>query len=82
MVRTQVQLSEDQLFRLKSLAARRGTSLAELVREGVDHVLTTADAQADDERRRRALAVAGRFRSGVSDLATEHDRYLAEAQDS
>ncbi len=31
------------------------------------------------ERRRRALAAAGRFRSGVADLSTEHDKYLDEA---
>lgn len=31
------------------------------------------------ERRRRALAAVGRFRSGVADLSTEHDKYLEEA---
>jgi predicted DNA-binding protein len=31
-----------------------------------------------EERRRRALAAAGRFRSGVSDLSSKHDRYLEE----
>ena len=31
------------------------------------------------ERRRRAIAAAGRFRSGVTDLSTEHDKYLDEA---
>ena len=28
--------------------------------------------------RQRALAVAGQFRSGRSDISAEHDRYLAE----
>jgi len=31
------------------------------------------------DRRRRAMAAAGQFRSGLVDLAIEHDRYLAEA---
>lgn len=31
------------------------------------------------ERRRRALAAAGRFRSGLTDLSTEHDKYLDDA---
>lgn len=31
------------------------------------------------ERRKRALAVVGRFRSDVTDLSTEHDKYLDEA---
>jgi Arc/MetJ-type ribon-helix-helix transcriptional regulator len=31
------------------------------------------------ERRRRALAAIGRFRSRVTDLSTEHDKYLDDA---
>ncbi len=31
-----------------------------------------------DEVRRRAIAAAGRFRSGASDLSLNHDRYLEE----
>jgi len=31
------------------------------------------------ERRRRAIATAGRFRSGIPDLSTEHDAHLEEA---
>lgn len=31
------------------------------------------------ERRRRAIAAAGRFRSGAPDLSAGHDRYLEEA---
>jgi Arc/MetJ-type ribon-helix-helix transcriptional regulator len=30
------------------------------------------------ELRRRAIAAAGRFRSGVADLSTAHDRYLED----
>jgi predicted DNA-binding protein len=30
------------------------------------------------ERRRRAIAAAGRFRSGVDDLSTAHDGYLED----
>ena len=32
-----------------------------------------------DERRRRALAAAGRFRSGISDISINHDKYLEDA---
>ena len=32
-----------------------------------------------DERRRRALAAAGRFRSGKSDTSINHDKYLEDA---
>jgi len=31
------------------------------------------------ERRRRAIAAAGRFRSGISDLSTNHDKHLEDS---
>jgi len=32
-----------------------------------------------EERRRRAIAAAGRFRSGISDISTNHDKHLASS---
>jgi predicted DNA-binding protein len=32
-----------------------------------------------EERRRRAIAAAGRFRSDISDLSSNHDKYLEES---
>ena len=41
--------------------------------------MLTFEAPRDrEELKRRALAVSGRFRSGLKDLSTEHDRYLEE----
>ena len=79
MIRTQIQLTEEQARRLKALAAERGTSVAELIRQGVDDLLRRAGGPDMEEIRRRAIAVAGRFRSGHSDISTNHDEYLAEA---
>jgi hypothetical protein len=78
MVRTQVQLTTEQLNKLKQLAAQRGVSIAELVREGVDVVLQSASTGID-EKRRRALAAVGRFHSGQKDISARHDDYLTEA---
>ena len=79
MVRTQIQLTERQAKRLKQLAAARGRSMADLIRESVDNLLAHPDALDRDAARQRALAAAGRFRSGAGDLATAHDRHLADA---
>ena len=79
MIRTQVQFTEQQFSLLKRLAAARGVSVAELVRNGVDLLLDAAKHAPETDRARRALAVAGRFRSGRHDVARRHDRYLAEA---
>lgn len=76
MIRTQIQLTESQAQALKVKAREQGVSMAELVRQAVD--LLTAD-QGRKERKRRALAVVGKYGSGRGDIAREHDRYLDEA---
>ena len=63
---------------LKAMAAARQTPVAELIRQGVDHLIRQAGGVDLAERRRRAAAAAGRFRSGRPDVAARHDEYLAE----
>lgn len=82
MVRTQIQLPEDQARRLKQLAAEQGRSMADLIREGIAGVLARTGRPDDEERRRRALAVVGAFRSKTGDVSEEHDEHLAEFYDS
>lgn len=79
MVRTQIQLTEQQARALKQLATAQDVSVAELIRQGVEHILTQRQVVSQEERRRRAILVSGRFRSDVHDLGSDHDRYLAEA---
>ena len=77
MVRTQIQLSEEQARALKALSARSGLSVAELIRRSIDSMLKSSDGR-EEERRRRAIAAVGIGRSGFSDISVEHDKYLAE----
>ena len=79
MVRTQIQLTEQQAGLIRQVAAARHISMAEAIRQGIDQFLQHAVALDRDERVRRALAVAGRFRSGHSDTSASHDEALAEA---
>jgi hypothetical protein len=75
----QVYLRQDQLNALRSLAKRRGVSLAELVRQGVDYLLAEVPAEEDP-----LWNIIGLADAGPSDLAEKHDEYLAEtiAQES
>jgi hypothetical protein len=82
MVQAQIELREEQLETLRSSAAALNVSISELVRRAVDALSPTPARSGADERRHRALAVAGRFSSGHSDIAENHDAYLAEAFDS
>lgn len=79
MVRTQIQLTEEQYGSLKRLAEMKKVPMAELIRQGVDEILKSSVAISDDERRQRALDVAGRFHSGRQDLSEKHDEHFAEA---
>jgi hypothetical protein len=75
MVRVQVQFSVQQLRSLREVAARRGVSIAEVVRQAVDR-----DLERDERRDRydRALSLIGHFtdRDQATDVAENHDRYL------
>ena len=82
MIRTQVQLKEQQLRRLRALAAERGLSISELVRNGVDHILSHAERGEHGDRAQRAISAVGRFRSGRADVARRHDDYLAAAYET
>jgi len=79
MYRTQIQLTRAQVTALKAVAARRGASMAAVVREVVDELVARGAASGEDRRRARALGAVGRFRSGRRDVSRRHDAYLAEA---
>jgi hypothetical protein len=79
MVRTQVQLTEQQIEELRELSVSTGRSVADLVRQGVDSLLQAKSTPRPANQVERALRVAGKFASGSTDVSTHHDRYLAEA---
>lgn len=74
MIRAQVQLTEEQLERLRRMSNETGKSISALVREAVD-TLPPSDLE---ERWRRAWSVVGKYSSGVPDIAVDHDKYLDE----
>lgn len=75
MIRTQIQLTEEQATELRRVAAERGVSVAALIREAVDRALGEGDPAG---RWERALAVVGTYGSGRTDVSSEHDRHLTE----
>lgn len=79
MIRTQIQLTPEQARRIKEIAEREDISIAEVIRRAVEHWLVTYGDIPTEERKRRALAVVGRFHSGSGDVASNHDHYVAEA---
>ena len=91
MIRTMVQLTEEQLKALKELAKARKTSVASLVRESVAQYVATASEEAENAKKRlQALAFIKyieehpeEFRDieGKTDVSANHDEYFVQASE-
>jgi|WetSurMetagenome_2_1015567.scaffolds.fasta_scaffold10847_4 hypothetical protein len=79
MVRTQIQLTEQESEALKREARRTGLSVAELIRQSVDRFLEQVNGPAQSPSRLDALKVIGMFHSDATDVSIRHDDYLVEA---
>ncbi len=79
MIRTQIQLTEEQSARLRQAARRSGVSTAEVIRRSIDRYLEQEAAQPAGATRLAMLQSVGRFHSGLSDVSERHDDYLDEA---
>lgn len=79
MIRTQIQLTDEQARDLKARASEKGISMAELIRQSLAATLHSSPQADKASRKKRAIDIAGRFRSGKSDLSAAHDRYAAES---
>lgn len=80
MIRTQIQLTQEQARRLRVRAQEQGESLAGIIRTFVQKGLEE-ETPNRDELYKRAAGLAGRFRDsrGARDLSGNHDRYLSGA---
>ena len=79
MVRTQIQLTETQVKTIKKVALEKGTSVAEVIRCAVENMVQSSPKVSTQERIRRAVEIAGKFRSGKRNVSRKHDEYLTEA---
>lgn len=79
MVRTQIQLSEEQLRYLKDEARAAGVSLAAFLRQVIDKQLEVRERHSARVKAIDALKALS-FSSGIPDLARKHDDYLNEGR--
>jgi hypothetical protein len=89
MIRTMVQLTEEQLKALKELAKARNTSVASLVRESVEQYVAIASAEAErEEKWHQALEFLDYINDhpeefqdieGKTDVSINHDEYFVQA---
>ena len=80
MVRTQIQLTEQQAKAVKAMARAHGISKAEVIRRAINVLLGSTIVVNESEKRARALKVVGRFRSGKRDVSENHDAYFVATE--
>lgn len=78
MVRTQIQLTEQQSKMLKALALEENVSVAELIRRSIEQYLRGKQLRDREELKQNTLRVIGKYGSGYEDIATNHDAHLAD----
>ena len=78
MVRTQIQLTEQQAKILHEIAAKEGVSIAKLIRQSVDAFIQSKKSKVKPILIEKAKEAAGKYHVEIKDLAKNHDRYLVE----
>ncbi len=78
MVRTQIQLTEEQAQMLRELSLSSRESVAALIRKAVDQFLMTGKPDRS-ALYRQAGSIVGKYKAEFSDISVKHDRYLEEA---
>ena len=81
MVRTQIQLTEEQAEKLRELSAVRRESVAALIRKAVDQLIVSGNPDRSTLYR-QAASVIGKYQSDRDDISINHDRYLEQAFES
>lgn len=80
MIRTQIQLTQDQARRARAMARREGVSMAEIIRRGLDRLIAEEEpSRAHQWAEAEALVGAFVDTEGARDVAARHDAYLDEA---
>ena len=78
MVRTQIQLTEEQAKKLRELSAASRESVAALIRKAVDQFIVSGKPDRSTLYRQAELVV-GKYKCDTDDVSIDHDRYLEEA---
>jgi hypothetical protein len=78
MIRTQVQVTEEQARLLREISRTNQESLAGLIRRAVDQFLVNRKPDRSTLYR-QASTIVGKYAAGAGDVSTSHDQYLEEA---
>ena len=75
MVRTQIQLTEEQAEKLREIAMENHESIASLIRNAIDQFILSKKSSRSSLYL-QAKSVVGKYEADEDDISIEHDRYL------
>ena len=78
VIRTQIQLTDEQAKRLRELSTTSRESVAALIRKAVDQFIVSGKPDRS-ALYRQAKPVVGKYKSDSGNISIDHDRYLEEA---
>lgn len=78
MIRTQIQLTDEQFRQVKRVAAAEAKSIAQIIREALD-ARFAAGSREDLWKQAWEFVGCGEDYEGATDVAIRHDHYLARA---
>jgi hypothetical protein len=79
MIRTQIQLTDEQLHKLRRAAREQGVSVAEIVRRCIDRAIDDEiPGRRNDYARAARLVGAFEDHEGARDVSARHDDYLEQ----
>ena len=77
MIRTQIQLTEEQAERLRQISLDSHESIASLIRKALNQFLIN-EKPSRKVLYRQAASVIGKYKADRSDVSINHDQYLVE----
>ena len=80
MVRTQIQLTEEQSDTLHAIARQKKISVSKLISISIDNLIQSHSLLDYEQKKKNAIAATSKiFRSGKKDISINHDQYFVES---
>ena len=81
MVRTQIQLTEEQAEKLREISLKNRESMASLIRTAIDQFLLFSKVD-KSSLYKQASSVIGKYKADKKDISVKHDEYLNKDYES
>lgn len=77
MVRTQIQLDDEQYRELKNISHNINESLSSIIRKSIT-LFIQFQQNSKTGRYNKAISIIGKYKAETSDISENHDKYLGE----